>query len=123
MCRSPLMPPPRLFGGCARRRRGTFLNSLTSPSSQTVLTAHRVAALLSERQQTDGGRGEWGRGIVPGLPSQKRIEHPEKSLVWDGETGNVSFLLAVPASVPVSPRKASASVRVNGCEIAIMDFL
>src|SRR5713101_3507178 len=88
MCRSPLMPPPRLFGGCARRRRGTFLNSRTSPSSQTVLTAHRVSALLSEGEQTDGGRGEWGRGesFRAGIPKEqfeaRLTPEPAEKLVY-----------------------------------------
>jgi serine/threonine-protein kinase len=51
------------------------------------------------------------------------VDPSEKSVVWSGDTGCASFVIAVPPGTAQRQYHGTVSIRVNSCEIARMDFL
>jgi hypothetical protein len=46
-----------------------------------------------------------------------------KWIVWTGDIGNANFVVVVPAGLAVENCIGSASIRLNGCQIAKMSFV
>ena len=51
------------------------------------------------------------------------IEPREKAVLWSGNVGCASFVVTVPADMPTGSYPALASIRVDNCEVARMDFV
>lgn len=51
------------------------------------------------------------------------VEHPEDIIVWEGEIGNATFSVLVPADATEGLRRGMATIHFSGLEIARIHFL
>jgi cell division protein FtsZ len=51
------------------------------------------------------------------------VAEPEDWINWEGEIGNASFLVTVPPDSAEGPRAGRATIRINGLQIARLDFV
>jgi hypothetical protein len=51
------------------------------------------------------------------------IERRDDTILWDGDIGNATFPVSVPADAVEGPRRGTASCLVDGLEIARLDFV
>lgn len=50
------------------------------------------------------------------------VDDPEDTILWEGEIGNASFLVAVPSDIEEGPRTGTAVIMIHGLRVARLYF-
>jgi hypothetical protein len=92
---------------------------------QEVLARARAEAGGDIRSKSKGGV-EVARGSVLSVKLQVQdllIDEPEDTILWQGEIGNATFAVRVPAGLEAGSRTGVASIFIGGLRIARLNFV
>lgn len=114
----PVMPPGRTY-------ELDFWAHLESQRREVVQRAKEQSA-GSELKIRTTGPTKVSRGTVLSVRldiGDLTVDPPSASVVWEGEVGNVGFLVTVPAGVPFGTRVGTAGIHIAGLKVATLRFV
>jgi|GEM_PF-2144657 len=93
---------------------------------EKIIKMAREAFAAGEISIKSKGPAKIARGTVLTVRlrvDEVSIEEPEDLILWEGKSGNASFIVKVPTGIAIGPKAGLATIHIDGLRIARVDFI